>query len=112
MGQAVWWDLRNAFWCWVGLHHIPQKSAVTTMGAVFRGGMCLRCFRVKVRAFLCNMWDDAQTEVVNGAYHLKGTNPIIIQGSYFVMDLDGLEAVAEYKRAERSGKNIENDSTF
>jgi len=75
------------------------------MGAVFAGGMCTRCYKVKVGQFICNSWDESQTEVKDGVHHLKGTNPILSSGKYFVMDPEGLEEVAIEKRTEKSKKN-------
>jgi len=99
--------LQNAIQCWIGLHHIPPTSAVETMGAVFVGGMCTRCYKVKVSSFLCNFWDESQTEVKDGVHHLKGVNLILNSGKYFVMDLEGLEEVAAEKRTSirKSSKN-------
>jgi len=91
--------LQNAVQCWIGLHHIPPTSAVETMGAVFAGGMCIRCYKVKVGPFICNCWDESQTETKDDVVHLKGINPILSSGQYFVMDLEGLEKVATEKRA-------------
>lgn len=107
MRDTIWTRLQNYIQCWIGLHHIPPTSAVTVMGAVFAGGMCTRCYRVKRGSFICNAWDDSKTEVKDGVHHLKGVNPILILGNYFVMDLEGLEEVAAEKRAElkKSSKN-------
>lgn len=101
--------LQDAIQCWIGVHHIPPTSAVTEMGAVFAGGMCTRCYRVKVGPFLCNSWDESQTEVKGGVHHLRGINPILSSGKYFVMDLEALEEVAAEKRANRN-KPVESDS--
>lgn len=109
MRNTVWIRLQNAIQCWIGIHHIPPTSAVTELGAVFSGGMCTRCYKVKVGPFICNSWDDAQTEIKDGVHHLKGINPILRKGNYFVMDLEGLEEVAVEKCAKRN-KPVENDS--
>lgn len=105
MRSTIWTRLQDAIQCWIGLHHIPPTSAIMEIGAVFAGGMCTRCFRVKVGQFICNYWDESQTEIKDGVHELKGINPILISGKYFVMDLDSLEEVAAEKRAEKSKKS-------
>ena len=98
MRQTIWTRLQDAIQCWIGLHHIPPTSAVTEMGAVFSGGMCTRCYKVKVGPFICNAWDDSKTETIGSVTHLKGVNPILATGRYCVFDLEGLEEIAARKR--------------
>ena len=105
MRTTIWTRLQNAIQCWIGIHHIPPTSAVTEVGAVFAGGMCTRCYKVKVGQFICNYWDESQTEIKDGVRHLKGINPILSKGNYFVMDLEGLEEVASEKRANKHQKS-------
>lgn len=112
MRTSIWNRIQNAIQCWIGIHHIPQTSAVMTMGAVFTGGMCTRCFKVKVGPFLCNYWDESQTVKKDNIIELKGINPLLISGEYFVMDLEALEEVAAEKRAEVKNKNSEEEAGF
>ena len=65
----------------------------------------MRCLHIKVGRFLCNYWDDEQTEVIDGVCHLKGINPILTEGKYVVMDVDTLEQIAHLKMAQRDSEN-------
>lgn len=71
--------------CLFGKHHIPEKACFETMGAIFHGGLCRRCYRVKDGQLICNAWDDAQTVTENGVHRLRGKNPMIESGGYVVV---------------------------
>jgi hypothetical protein len=104
MNSTIWARLQNAIRCWIGLHHIPPTHAVMEMGAVFVGGLCTRCYKVKVGPFLCNSWNDSLTEKVNGVQCLKGVNPILLKRNYFVMDLETLEEISRNRRSKKRGE--------
>ncbi len=110
MRPTIWTRMQDAIQCWIGIHHIPPKAAVTEMGAVFLGGMCTRCYKVKVGQFLCNIWDDSKTEELDGVSRLQGVNPLITNGNYFVMDLEGLLEISESRRRKKNQKNSESES--
>lgn len=88
------------FWeflqCLILDHEIPENHLVEFMAAVYHGGICGRCYRVVRGKFLCNMWDESQTEVVDGVEHLKGLNPILKDERWvFLGNLETLEEDTE-----------------
>lgn len=93
--------IKAAVRCYIGLHNILEKSAVTTMGAVFVGGLCPRCLKVKVGKFICNIWDEAQTQIIDNAHYLRGTTPKLIEEGWKVYDYCQLESIAEILREKR-----------
>lgn len=103
MRETVWTRLQKALQCWIGLHHVSPELAVHNTGAVFAGGMCARCFKIKVGPFLGNHWDDSQTEVRDGVHYLKGVNPRLAK--YLIMDLEVLEEIAAQKREKLKKKS-------
>ena len=63
--------------CRFGFHIIPEKSIFESMGAVFKGGVCPDCGKLKQK-FLFNAWDEE--EETPGGLFLIGTNPKLIDG--------------------------------
>lgn len=98
---------KSAVRCWIGTHNIPEKYAIMEGGAVFRGGLCTRCFKTKIGKFIANCWDESQTEVIDGACLLKGINPKLRSEGWIIADLCQLESLAELLRERRKkGKKI------
>lgn len=57
--------------CLFGLHCVPKNRAFESYGAVFAGGICPRCGKLKQGKFLGNVWT---TEIrrTKGPNSLKG----------------------------------------
>lgn len=69
--------------CRLGRHVVDeQKSIMTELGAVFHADICKACLEPWIGPFLCNEWDENQTEVRDGTTCLHGVNPILRKGNF------------------------------
>ncbi len=57
--------------CWIGKHHVPDDWAFEEMAAIFAGGICLRCGKLKQGKFLGNVWTHEE-KLPGFGTHLSG----------------------------------------
>lgn len=75
-------------------HVIGKDSAVQEMAAVYHGGVCERCLRPVMGAFICNYWDDTRTVRDSHGDTLHGVNPILRVGTYVIRNWCAVQDVS------------------
>ncbi len=102
-------EISDALRCLAGIHCVPQNWCFEECAAIFEGGICPRCGKLKQGKFLGNLW----TEEVETEYgiELRGSNisSVTDQGYVFKGSLCALEeeycvVQGERKRMEKEGK--------